>query len=823
METDLKSRRLNPVVDRFVTTDLPIQEIATISGTPDSPMLRALVMMANCLDGQVLARDAMVAARGVALKGADPELTVLMLSRWAELACRFSQPTEAEAILHQIRTFLPDTPHPEIRAVFLLAQASLAEARGSHTEREQLLREILAILKEHSPRRKYYLWELGMLLAQQGRGAEFRTELNQLNWQCNARFTTDRVLLIRFINAVETGHIQDASELLPQIATDMRASLAQRRTLYREYQALLALMHAVVTRQTPRHELVMPPKPVWIQTVYHLLRNDAPQALKSARLEARQRLDSIFGIGFGSLNLARCELASGNWEAAKRLVELRRKRGNPHYLDSFFLARTACLEQNRREAAEQFARALAAVDRYEARPRLDFELLLAVELSQSETIDLTRRAATVVLPTTAPQPPQGSAPALVGAGPRSTPDAAAADRHAPVGGATRVRDAESGMRGLVGRSSVMQKIRETIQQFASLDAPILIIGETGTGKEIVAHALHATGKRRSRPFLAINCGAITETLLESELFGHERGAFTGADRAHGGLFEEAGDGTIFLDEIAEISPRLQTVLLRVLESGEIRAIGSTKPRMIHCRVVAATNADLGQRVADGLFRRDLLYRLQRLYIHIPPLRERRDDVMLLARQFLDEGRAVGSHCTVSRSFADALRTYDWPGNVRELRNVIERMRLTHSDKLNYTHQDLDIRLSIPVPEVGSLPPTPPAAADDANRQQPAGRASHPAPAFPTPASGTGGPLAAAETGQLISQGTSPLRRQDRLRDLFRQYGKLTRNEVTKILDISPNTATKYLKDLCDEGFIRRVEPSASSRSHYFALVRHDGS
>ncbi len=793
MDAKLSQRRLNPVVDRYVTTDLPIQEIVANSGSSDTPMLRAIVMLADCLDGRALARDALAAAKAVPLKGADPELAALMLSRWAELACRFAQPSEGDALLHQVRALISDTTHPEIRAAVLHTRAALADMRGSQADREQALRDILTVVAEHSPRRKYYVWELGMLLAQQGRGAEFRMELSQLTWHCNERFTTDRVYLIQFINAIETGRIQEASELMPKMAATLPPNQIQRRVLYREYQELLTLMHASVTRHASRDELVMPPRPVWVQTVYHLLRGDTTEALKSARLETRHGLQSLVAIGFPAYNLVRGELASGNWEAAKRVLSMRRTRGNAHYLDDFFLARCEWLAQNRQGAATHFAEALAASERHESRPRLDFELRLAVELSPGDTLELMRRAATI-----------GAA----------TP--AAVSPAAPV--AARPPDPEIALRVIVGHSRVIQGIRDTVQRFANLDAAVLITGETGTGKDLIARAMHAAGPRRSRPYIAVNCGSITETLLESELFGHERGAFTGADRANPGLFEEAGNGTIYLDEIGEISPRLQTALLRVLESGEIRAIGCTKSRLIHCRVIAATNADLGAGVAAGTFRRDLLYRLERLCIHIPPLRERREDIMLLARQFLDEGRPFGTHTTVSRTFTEAVRAYDWPGNVRELRNAIERMRLTHSDKLEYTLADLDIRLATPAPTpapaAGREPHIPTPDAQDASRTA--------STATPAPAAAAGAALSGHDASELIRLGTSALRRQDHLRDLFEKHGKLTRTEVTQILGVSPNTATKYLKDLCDEGFIERIEPSASTRSHYFTLRRRPG-
>jgi DNA-binding NtrC family response regulator len=345
---------------------------------------------------------------------------------------------------------------------------------------------------------------------------------------------------------------------------------------------------------------------------------------------------------------------------------------------------------------------------------------------------------------------------------------------------------------------------------------VLITGETGVGKEVVARALHDAGPNRGEPFMAVNCTSITETLLESELFGHERGAFTGAEKSTKGIFEATSRGTVFLDEIGDISPRLQTALLRVLETGEIRAVGSAVTRQISCRIVAATNAELRQKAAEGLFRQDLLFRLQRLCIHLSPLRERRQDIMVLVRHFLDTGRRIGIHATISESLGEALRSYDWPGNVRELRNVIERMRLMHSDKLHYDYEDLDLKF------LGADAPGSP------GTRRPAGRVLRDNVADvqeQTPPAGEWLASNRAVTSEqenesissILAEGRSALRRQDRLRDIFRKHAKLTRSEIVRILNISPNTATKDLKCLCEEGMIDKVTPSASSRSHYFVL------
>lgn len=235
-------------------------------------------------------------------------------------------------------------------------------------------------------------------------------------------------------------------------------------------------------------------------------------------------------------------------------------------------------------------------------------------------------------------------------------------------------DRLEGSSEIFGSSSAMEGVRQRIARVAPTNATVLVTGETGTGKELVARAIHRSSGRADKPFVAVNCAAFTETLLESELFGHEKGAFTGADRMRQGLFEAAHEGTLFLDEAGEMSPSIQAKLLRVLAENKILRVGSTKPRDVDVRAVVATHRDLEQRVKEGSFRQDLYYRLAVVPIHLPPLRERSADIPglceLFCRQVSQElkvpVRAIHTEAVAK------LQRYEFPGNIRELRNLIER-------------------------------------------------------------------------------------------------------------------------------------------------------
>jgi DNA-binding NtrC family response regulator len=228
--------------------------------------------------------------------------------------------------------------------------------------------------------------------------------------------------------------------------------------------------------------------------------------------------------------------------------------------------------------------------------------------------------------------------------------------------------------GIIGRTAGMLAVYKQIAYASDSVAPVLIQGESGTGKELVARAIHAHGARAARPFVAVNCGAITETLLESELFGHVRGAFTGAVSDRKGVFEQAHGGTVFLDEIGDMAPAMQVKLLRVLQDGEIRPVGGSRAIHTDARVVAATNVDLDRSVAEQRFRQDLYYRLSVIVIHIPALRDRREDIPLLIEQFVRNASVrTGRPVVISPEAVVALTSYRWPGNVRELENTIERL------------------------------------------------------------------------------------------------------------------------------------------------------
>jgi transcriptional regulator with PAS, ATPase and Fis domain len=261
---------------------------------------------------------------------------------------------------------------------------------------------------------------------------------------------------------------------------------------------------------------------------------------------------------------------------------------------------------------------------------------------------------------------------------------------------------------MIGRTPVMMQLVELLRTVALTSSTVLITGETGTGKEVAARAIHDASPRRQHRFVAINCSAIPETLLEAELFGHVRGAFTGAVANRQGRVEQANRGTLFLDEVGTMTPALQSKLLRVLQSREFERLGDSQTIRVDVRVVAATNSDLKKMVEDGAFREDLYYRLNVIPVRIPPLRERRADVPLLAQHFLDsfvkEAVPARGKVALAQDAQQALMAYSWPGNVRQLENVIERTLALSPGRTQLSASDLpeEIVSAQPVPKLDDL-------------------------------------------------------------------------------------------------------------------------
>lgn len=346
---------------------------------------------------------------------------------------------------------------------------------------------------------------------------------------------------------------------------------------------------------------------------------------------------------------------------------------------------------------------------------------------------------------------------------------------------------------IIGKSVPMQRIYELIEKVSPSKATVLITGESGTGKELIARAIHFNSPRCDQPFISVNCGALPETLLESELFGHERGAFSGAVNLRKGRFELAHEGTLFLDEISEMSPPLQVKLLRVLQEMEFERVGGAQTLKVDVRIVAASNRNLKEEVAHRRFRSDLFYRLNVVHVHLPALRERPDDIPLLVNHFLAKYSEEGNLAQIAIE-PEALRVmleYSWPGNVRELENVIERaVILSNGEKIMVRDLPQEVRESGPAIRI-----------QDTRQSLPVGKSTLPI--------ATKSPGGLSPGDRLPQWGLKP--RQLKSIDFIRDNGFITNRYYSQLNEISERQALRELAELVDSGVLHRIGKGRACR------------
>jgi len=457
------------------------------------------------------------------------------------------------------------------------------------------------------------------------------------------------------------------------------------------------------------------------------------------------------------------ELSMKQSGKARLLLQEKAEKGNLLFIDDLFFGRIFLLENDWLRADETFARLSDNVVRYGAINQLIFELHFAKEMRLTHILKLINGWKSEGVPIK-----KNMSKSVV----------------------LKPKIAKKGVDLLVGKSRSIQIVKDLIKKYAPLKSPVLVTGETGSGKELVSRAIHDEGLYSDEPFLAINCGALTDTLLESELFGYDAGAFTGAQRKRQGVFAAAGKGTVFLDEFGDISPKLQVTLLRVLEAGEIRMLGSTTNQKIECKIVIATNVDLHKNVIDKKFREDLFFRLSRFEIRLPALRERKEDLPELIQYFLDQNENMDmGQKAISNELLAALLTYHWPGNIRELKNEIDRLIILNplTENLGVSHFDFS-RLKI-TPEVIEKDDEPSIVDVVSNNT----------------------------LDQIMQSGFRYEQRHDLVLSIFKKYKKVTRKQLIEITKVCPATISNDLKVLMQAGKIVRRTPTNSPRSHFFEL------
>lgn len=660
----------------------------------------------------------------------------------------------AQSILASAKRLVVSSLPVEYQSIPISLEANLHFYEGRFKKQAELTLQELSILKPNSGRYILIYWTYLILLAFLNEYEQLEYHIKEFEKIPNLQNHPVSLDYIRLVSNTEKCNFKENEVILARIKAN--GVLSSIKHGVEEYERFIHIIQfnelPILDEKDSSH---------WeLFSLYSLINNDYKNALEWIHKYADQHTLYKFLSNLGSYTLIRAELANKNINTAELFLESKKKIENTSLFDDFFWFRIYHMKGETKKAQKHFNLFNANVEKYKLDNRFDYELKLSPEIQPKDLRYYIKNYSQNNTPNIEIDPEEKS------------------------------NNNFQSTKFIIGESQAIVQIKELINKYAAIDTSVLIIGETGTGKELVAKALRQAGPYQNKPFVAINCGAISDHLLQSELFGHKKGAFTGAFQDHRGVFEEAGDGIVFLDEIGEISPAMQINLLRVLEAKEFRPIGSNENKKLNCKVIAATNRNLTEHVKAGHFRQDLQFRLERLTIELPPLRERSSDIPILINHFLNEENPNLPNIFFDASTLKYLTSLPWYGNIRELRNEMEKIRLFYSDKKILTVNELSNKYKSK---------TPPA---------------EPAPAT-NPTTNTKKVETSASTSPLNL--TSKFRRLEELKSLFVKHNKLTRIEVESLLQVSPNTALSYLNTLEKENFISR-KTFANTKTHYYEII-----
>lgn len=729
---------------------------------PDHPLALGMKKIHLALKGQVTPEEAIQYANQINYKDYEVEEQLIFLELLFHVLIQSKGIKSALPILAAAKRLVTPKLQVEWQTIPLSLEGVLHFNEGNFKKQVETLEKELNILEFNSGRYIFLYWTYLILLAFLNQYEKLDLHIKkflELKIDKNIPVSIEYIYLI--INE-EKGNFQENESLAAYLKTkNLNKIVRTEMEHYDDYlQVILHQKLPVLDEQKSEN---------WnLLSLYYLLVNAPAKSLFFAHQYANLRPDYKVLPNFSSFYLIRAELANKNLNTAEYLLESRKRIGNTSIYDDFFWFRIFHSKGDSIKAQLHFNLFSATVEKYNLDNRFDLELKLSPEILPKDIRHYTRNL-----------------------------NYQAIENNSSAESLTQI-DADPSMGFIVGECNSIKQIKASILKFATVDTSVLIIGETGTGKELIAKALWLAGPYKNKPFIPINCGAISDHLLQSELFGHKKGAFTGAFHDHKGVFEEARDGIVFLDEIGEISPAMQINLLRILEAREFRAVGGNSTIKLNCKVLAATNRNLADQVKLGTFRQDLQFRLERLTIEIPPLRERKADIPLLINHYLNEENPQLARLNFDESTLQYLKSLPWPGNIRELKNELERIRLFYSDYKILTINQLSNKYQIKAP-----PLSPVTTVSENTFVKP----------IETVAITSNEP---AHTSSFLNL-NSKFRRIEELKKLFFKNTKLTRLDVEELLKISPNTANTYLSTLEKENFISK-KSLPHSKTFYYEII-----
>lgn len=760
-------KQLHPIIAGFLQAKEPLGAVLVKHCRQDQPLESAFLMLSKEFASKEINQELILAIDTAIIEG-HPDSNVFLFFVCQVISYynhHLNQQEKMKSLLLIAKSVISDEILPFIKATYLNQLAWHKHREGEINESKKIMKECISLIDKKEPRANVLLENYMSSVATSGQlkeNNEYKLdEIKGLSPENYPKVATS----LKIRNCLVTGDYQEGYLLMEELK---KYQVDKDDEMFLSFNQILQIIsgdfnEANYERQAGKLSAL---------ALNCFINGKYEEGMKHYYTLIKDNIDLShmnLSLSYLPLHFDLCAKKSGK---AKLLLQDKLKRGDEFYLDDLFNGRIQLLENDEAGANESFTRLMENIIRYGAMKRLEFELQFAKELNLPIILRLLN-------------------------GWKSDSQAPILKKKVTV--PPKLKVIVKCIELFIGISSAITQVKDLIKKYATLNAPVLVTGETGTGKELVARAIHDEGLFPAEPFLAINCGALTDTLLQSELFGYEAGAFTGAQKQRKGIFEAAGKGTVFLDEFGDISPKLQVSLLRVLEANEIRMIGSTATQKIECKIVIATNVDLQAAVFEKRFREDLFFRLARFEIKLPALRERKDDIPELISYFLSiSSNNSGKNSFLSPELLTALTSYHWPGNIRELKNEIERLYIINPgieilgmEHFDFSHLQANVKMTPKDPQVNS----------DSHSNL----------------------LELVEKDEsyrkIIQGGFRIERRHNLLKELFKKHLKLTRNQIMKITNVGPTTATKDLQMLVKEGFILRRTPTKSTSTHYFEINR----
>lgn len=741
---------MHKIIKEFIETDKVFTDILNEGADPNQPVEVVFPIISKHMNRERLP-DATYQLIDDAIKNGHPdeEVFLIFISYVIVFYCIHNMYAKSETTYRISCSFDINRHHVEIQAYYHQSCAYFFHFAKNYKKRDELNLLSMSLMPKSCPRYYKFLSNTGQILGQDGRLLLLPAkDLEVLEKFAESNYVPLGSLLI---NAIFTVNLNTVDKFFIKMSQNFKDNIHFETV--RMGNAIAFIKGDFEPKEGSSNSFNAH------MTYYKALKNKDVEAAKKILVSVKNSLvnEYLFGLFF-FINLHHA-FVIGRYEIIENIIN-ETEKDYDHYLLDFFIARYYLVKNNKDMARYYYAKVVKSCEKYNAIGRLKFEMNFAIELTVDSIFELMQPVTPSFSLDNSKSLEQNSIPKQV---------------------------VSLGINRIIGTSKEITEVKKKIKAYADIQRPILVIGETGAGKEIVASAIHEESAHKDKPFLAINCGALTDTLLQSELFGYEAGAFTGAVNAHKGIFEAAEDGVVFMDEFGEMSHKLQVSLLRVLENNEIMRVGGNKVRQIRCRIIAATNANIEDLIFKKLFREDLYHRLKQFSISILPLRERKEDIPELINYFLNQPE-VGQPQSFSKELILKFQEYHWPGNIRELKNEVDRIKILCGYKPIIEVNDVDIEwLKNDKKDQANIISFPKEKNEEMHQRI------------------------------LYKKLTLADKRNQQIRELFKQYKQLTRGQIAEALEINLLTATKDLKRLCQENFIIKKMPSKSPRSHYFEI------